>query len=172
MQRITEKSSNSKHIPLKDILSTKDGFDLFANHLVNEFSTENLFFLFEMMNVKREILDNGLVATDDIGVTITICKHTLKSLSKDDSSIRTLNSLKQNLNHIMDEYIYESSENSINIAAATRYDIICNFHDIMKHSDQIGGQNHLDVSVGIDPIKTESVSQSNESPTSENNYSI
>ena len=45
-----------KRLPLEEILSTKDGFDLFANHLIREFSIENLFFVFEMMQTKRELL--------------------------------------------------------------------------------------------------------------------
>ena len=43
---------------LKDILSSKDGFDLFAAHLVNEFSIENLAFIFDVMGVKRECVSH------------------------------------------------------------------------------------------------------------------
>ena len=39
----TKLASTFNHVRLESILASKDGFDLFANHLVNEFSTENLF---------------------------------------------------------------------------------------------------------------------------------
>ena len=50
---------NEKYLGLEQVLSTKDGFKLFANHLVQEFSIEHLFFLFEMMQIK-----NKLIATE------------------------------------------------------------------------------------------------------------
>lgn len=45
---------------LEEVFNTVDGFEVFANHLVNEFSTENLFFVLEMMQIKRQILQNKL----------------------------------------------------------------------------------------------------------------
>ena len=47
---------------LEEILSTKDGFDLFAHHLVKEFSIENLAFIFEVMKIKKDAINNGLSA--------------------------------------------------------------------------------------------------------------
>ena len=46
------------HFKLEQVLSTKDGFDLFANHVVKEFSIENLFFVFEMMQMKHDLVEN------------------------------------------------------------------------------------------------------------------
>ena len=50
-----------KELTLDEILMSKDGFDLFANHLVNEFSIEHLAFLYEMMQIKQEAIDNRCV---------------------------------------------------------------------------------------------------------------
>ena len=52
------RSSMSKRWELEDILATKDGFDLFANHLVKEFSIENLYFIFEMVQIKSDLIDH------------------------------------------------------------------------------------------------------------------
>ena len=50
------RNGESKKMSLEDILATKDGFDLFANHLVNEFSIENLTFVFQVMQMKYEAM--------------------------------------------------------------------------------------------------------------------
>ena len=58
-----DKSQSIRYISLEDILSTKDGFDLFADHLVREFSIENLFFVFEVVQIKNEVLKHRYVST-------------------------------------------------------------------------------------------------------------
>ena len=50
----------TSRLSLEQILATEDGFDIFANHLVKEFSIENLFFIFEMMQIKNDVLENEL----------------------------------------------------------------------------------------------------------------
>ena len=54
-------SEELTHFKLEQVLCTKDGFDLFANHVVKEFSVENLFFVFEVMQMKHELISNKLV---------------------------------------------------------------------------------------------------------------
>ena len=51
---------NMTYLTLQDILSTELGFDLFANHLIKEFSIENLFFLFEIMQIKQQCINHKL----------------------------------------------------------------------------------------------------------------
>ena len=53
-------TDNANVLSLEEILRTKDGFDLFANHLVKEFSTENLLFLFQMVQIKQQAVVNKL----------------------------------------------------------------------------------------------------------------
>ena len=50
------------NISFEDILSSKTGFKLFADHLVKEFSIEHLFFLFEIMLIKNDLLATKLSA--------------------------------------------------------------------------------------------------------------
>ena len=51
----TAREHIENRLSLEDILATKDGFDVFANHLVKEFSIENLFFVYEMVQIKNEL---------------------------------------------------------------------------------------------------------------------
>ena len=55
-------SESIKKVQLEDMLKDKDGFYLFANHLVKEFSIENLMFVFEVMQIKYEVIQHGYVA--------------------------------------------------------------------------------------------------------------
>ena len=59
---VTEKVKNgeSKGLLLTEILSTKDGVDLYAYHLVKEFNIENLLFIFEMMIIKNQLISSEL----------------------------------------------------------------------------------------------------------------
>ena len=50
--------TGAEFMSLEEMLATKDGFEIFANHLVNEFSTENLFFVLEVMQIKSQMLQN------------------------------------------------------------------------------------------------------------------
>ena len=52
--------SRNRRLSLQDTFRLKNGFDYFANHLVREFSVENLFFLFEAMQIKNECIQNKL----------------------------------------------------------------------------------------------------------------
>ena len=49
---------NKKEMTLQEILLSKDAFMLFATHLVNEFSVENLAFMFEVMQIKSEAINH------------------------------------------------------------------------------------------------------------------
>ena len=55
---------------LEQILTIKDGFDMFADHLVRQFCIENLLFLFEMMLVKNQLISKQLLDAEDVGVII------------------------------------------------------------------------------------------------------
>ena len=45
-----------KNMTLEQIMSCKDGFDLLADHLVREFCIENLLFLYEMAQIKHQLI--------------------------------------------------------------------------------------------------------------------
>ena len=57
----SNQEAHKHHLPLEDILSRSASFDLFANHLVKEFSIENLAFVFEVMQIKLETVNRGFV---------------------------------------------------------------------------------------------------------------
>ena len=59
--RNTPTTLKRHHRSLESIVATTDGFDLFANHLVKEFSIENLAFVFEMMQIKHQAIAHGYV---------------------------------------------------------------------------------------------------------------
>ena len=56
----TSRSVMANRLTLEEILNSKDGFDLFANHLVKEFSIENLAFVFEVMQLKHDAIAHAL----------------------------------------------------------------------------------------------------------------
>ena len=60
-QTSTDQDVIANRLTLEEILNCKDGFDLFANHLVKEFSIENLMFVFEVMQIKYEVIQHGYV---------------------------------------------------------------------------------------------------------------
>ena len=45
-----------QNMTLEEVLSTRDGFDVLADHLVKEFSIENLLFLFDIMQIKNQLI--------------------------------------------------------------------------------------------------------------------
>lgn len=61
--------SNSDSIPpwiarplkLEEIVGTADGFELFSNHLVSEYSIENMLFVLELEIIKDEMIDYKLI---------------------------------------------------------------------------------------------------------------
>ena len=44
----------------EEIVSTKDGFEFFTNHLVSEYSVENILFVLELEIIKDEIIEHKL----------------------------------------------------------------------------------------------------------------
>merc|ERR1712154_226288 len=97
-----------------------DGFDLFANHLVKEFSIENLFFIFEMVQIKHELIVNQLIEEQDVGVMVPINFHTVNTLRRKNNYIYTKDEMEKNISYIMNQYIDRTAEFCINISSYTR----------------------------------------------------
>ena len=53
-----EKNPNEKCLTLEQVLSSRKGFKAFANYLVTEYATESLFFLFEVMHFKNQLIES------------------------------------------------------------------------------------------------------------------
>lgn len=119
---------------LEDILLSKDGFDLFASHLVKEFSTENLFFVFEMMQMKAECVRNGLLQQDDIGISIQFNEHYLEKWKRTGSQIYNLQDLKREVLYIIEQYIYDDSVKTVNISSFTRMAILNGVYKLKRDS--------------------------------------
>eukprot|EP01083_Nonionella_stella_P050740 134882_1 len=105
---------------LEDVLSTKDGFDLFANHLVREFSIENLFFVFEMVQIKNELVNNRLIDVDDIGVVIAIDFERMKHVRRKDSHIHSVEEMIANIEYIVMQYVEMEGDYTVNVSARAR----------------------------------------------------
>ena len=98
-------------------------------YLSNLVSIENLFFLFEVVLIKNQLLQNKLVNIEDIGVTIDIEQSLIQTYR---SQINDIADLKKSLKYIMNQYIEYGSEFCINISAATRSRIQSDFYQCLQ----------------------------------------
>ena len=155
-QRTRSKSIENRK-SLEQIICTEDGFDLFANHLVKEFSTENLFFLFEMMQLKHNCITNMLLEEGNVGVTIKFNKHQLEKCKRQGSDVYNLSDLRREIKHIIEQYIYEGSERTINISAFTRMTILKRAEELKKEIVMVGHKDTLGMKMtkGSEDIKSD-----------------
>eukprot|EP01083_Nonionella_stella_P067055 177098_1 len=114
-------------LTLTEVVSTKDGFDSFANHLVREFAIENLFFVFEVVQIKNELVSNRLIDVGNIGVTIAIDFHRMERLRRKESSIHTVEEMKTNIEYIVQQYVLMEGEYTVNISSTTRNRLMCEY---------------------------------------------
>merc|ERR1712176_131668 len=114
-------------LSLEQILSTYDGFDLFANHLVNEFNTENLYFIFEVVQIKHQAIKNKLIDEESVGVMIEMESGLMDKMRRNDGEIKNINDLEISLKYIMNEYIKSYSSHCVNISGYTRNIILAEF---------------------------------------------
>ncbi len=136
----------SVRLSLEDILSTKVGFDLFANHLVREFSVENLFYIFEMVQIKNELILHELIQQKDVGLMFSIDFHRIDNFRRKDSYIYTMDEMKQNIEYIMKQYIDMNGEYCINIS----YDMRCTLQEEYQAlNDWMNDQSDKDIQLII-----------------------
>ena len=55
-----KRTSKSTHLTLTEIVSNAEGFELFCNHLVSEYSIENMLFVLEIEIIKDEMIEYKL----------------------------------------------------------------------------------------------------------------
>eukprot|EP01083_Nonionella_stella_P017886 50081_1 len=132
-------------LSLEEILKTRDGFDVFANHLIREFSTENLFFLYEVMQVKNEMLMKNLVKKEDIGFMVSFDSQSMRSIRRADSTINDVNDLRKTVRYFIEQYIESSGQYCINLSAQNRVGMMQAYH-------QLEGGGKLVVEAAIDII--------------------
>eukprot|EP01083_Nonionella_stella_P020393 56537_1 len=120
-------------LSLEDVLSSRDGFDVFANHLVREFSIENLFFVFEMVQLKKELMKHRLITEQDIGAMIAMDFHRVNRLKRKDSCIYSVDDMKTNIEYIVRNYIEMNGAYSINVSFEMREKFQNNYQQLQKH---------------------------------------
>ena len=145
LQQLREDSLNEDmFLKLEEILETKDGFYLFADHLAQEFSFEHLSFILEVLQIKHDVLANKYaihifscalctffhvvityrwINDEDIGVLLNLKKHIIERVRKKDLHIMTLVDFKNALKYIMEQYIDPKSDFGINVSGGMRTDI-------------------------------------------------
>eukprot|EP01084_Bolivina_argentea_P266445 451933_1 len=132
--KLFEETQNevSVRLTLEEILSTKIGFDIFASHLVTEFSIENLFYIFEMVQIKNQLILHKLIEEKDVGIMFPIDFHRIDTLTRKDSYIYTFEEMKKNIEYIISQYIYMDAPYSINISSNMRNELknsYCQLHN-------------------------------------------
>eukprot|EP00483_Globobulimina_turgida_P003945 UN03953 len=117
-------SSTDKCLSLEQILSKQEWFDIFADHLVREFSIENLAFLFETMQIKHEAIKNKLILKEDAGAVIAMTSRRLNKVRRKHVRLSGINELKQSIQYVVNEYIYRDAHNPVNISSNGRMHIL------------------------------------------------
>eukprot|EP01084_Bolivina_argentea_P153916 268343_1 len=120
---------------LEEILTTKDGFDLYMMHLVRTFSVESLLFLFEMMQIKKQIIVKHLLDnnSNEVGIIIQMNCERINKNRRQSGIIISIDTLKDNLQHIVGKYIKHNSPHEINISFKTRQKILSVFAKVNDH---------------------------------------
>merc|ERR1712113_1159056 len=116
-----DKSSN-KWSEIEQILSTKNGFNAFGHHLMNEFCIQNLFFLDDMMQIKNKVLSAKVCNAEDIGVLADIDIRSLyikpeneEERDQGEPNFFDIGVLKADLRYIMKKYICKDCIYSLDI---------------------------------------------------------
>lgn len=131
IERVDGASPRCHRHDIKNILANEDGFDLFALHLVHEFATENLLFLFEIMQIKQQCIKQKLISMDAIGYTIEMPKVRLDVIKRDNLvDIDNIFELKNAIKYIIKQYIRLGAEYCVNIASFTRFRLLTDFDEL------------------------------------------
>ena len=120
-ERLKDQSPTTTHFTLEEILAKKETFDLFAIHLANEFSIENLAFALEAMQAKNDLIHYNLCSQDEVGLLIPMASERMeKTRRKKRCEEYTVDDLSEDVQYLMDQYIDRSAEYSVNLSASTR----------------------------------------------------
>jgi len=127
-----ERETNDKCISLEQVLSSRKGFKAFANYLVTEYATESLFFLFEVMQFKNELIESKIIKRANAGVMMNIgfmeekTNHDTKHRPSDgtESIPKSPEKFREDLQAIINQYITSDSKRCINISSKVRKKIL------------------------------------------------
>merc|ERR1719206_1437952 len=111
-------------VTLHEIFADKDYFDLFAQHLVLEFSVENLLFLLEATHFKQQCIENGLLPPSEAPKEHVDGPFIFaRGINREESEVVDGISFLDNLRHIFENYIDEKGAYAINIPFGLRDDL-------------------------------------------------
>ena len=114
-------SPSSSELEFEDVLSNKIAFDLFAVHLVNEFSIENLAFLLEAMQIKQDLVDNKMCCHNEVGLMVPMAPERMeRTRRRKKSEGYTVQDLRESIKCLMHYYVLRSARCGINISSMTR----------------------------------------------------
>ena len=71
-----------------------------------------------------------LIDEHQIGVNIRIVEDRIDKVQRRESKVYGIGLLKQDVEYIMDQYIYQGSEYCVNISSFTRLNLTNTFHDL------------------------------------------
>jgi len=119
-----EKEDAQLKVTLHEIFADKDYFDLFAQHLVLEFSVENLLFLLEATHFKQQCIENGLLPPSEAPKEHVDGPFIFaRGINREESEVVDGISFLDNLRHIFENYIDEKGAYAINIPFGLRDDL-------------------------------------------------
>eukprot|EP01083_Nonionella_stella_P175253 609835_1 len=125
--------AGTSHMNLGALLSKQDGFDLFAYHLVREFSIENLSFLLEIMQIKQQMIGYGLISEDNGGLMIKMPSARIKKVRRKNSVMLDMDDLKRNIEYILNQYVVYTAEHQINLSSKTQSEIMIKWKELNQN---------------------------------------
>ena len=126
-----EQSPSTGQLEIEEVLSDKSAFDLFAIHLVGEFSIENLAFLLEAMQIKQDLIDNKLCSQNEVGLMVPMAPERMeRTRRRKKSEGYTMLDLRENIKCLMEHYVHHSAPCVVNVSARTRNDVVEVFSEL------------------------------------------
>merc|ERR1719464_428484 len=118
-------TQNSNDCDMKTTLE-RNGFELFATHLIKEHSVQHLLFVLEASKLKMQLLKHKLVEKEVVGKYLD-CKDILCRV---DSECFDAETFYRNCKHCIDKYIDREGEYTVNISERVRTKVLEAFEDL------------------------------------------
>ena len=108
----------SNNIWLKTVLQDLNGFNIFTNYCVKEFSVESPLFLFELSQLRHYITQQNIIGIDNISFHIDISNCLIKN------EFNGMNTIVSLITHIYNEYLIPNSTLEINVPTTIKGEAI------------------------------------------------
>ena len=131
-----ELSPNTRQLEFEEVISNKSAFDLFAVHLVGEFSIENLAFLLEAMQIKQDLVDGKLCSQNEVGLVVPMAPERMERTRRRKKSEQyTVQDLRENVKYLMQQYVQRCARCGVNLSSMTR-DRSLEIFDKLEHQSE------------------------------------